>query len=145
MSAKQTEFEVNGIMYRTTRLNAITQLQLMRRLSPVIPLILGVDQNDNIAVVSKATEFISALSDSDIEYIVQVCLKSCERRDGGKGHPTWNRVMLDDGSNMYEELLTMTDLITICGQVISFNLSDLFKGAANVAPPTTEPQPNTKE
>lgn len=144
MSARQTEFEVNGVMYRATRLNAMTQLQLMRRLSPVIPMIMGVDQADNVAVVTKATEFLSALSDDDMEYIVKTCLKSCERKDGGRGHPSWNRVMLDDGSNMYEDAMTMTDLITICGQVISFNLSDLFKGAANIAPPTIEPRQNTK-
>lgn len=129
-----SEFEINGIMYRTSRLDAFKQLYITRRLAPSIGKLLGVaddfDQASPVAQTQKSdadirikdfiqpvTDAIYALSDKDMDFVIKTCLKVVRRKDVTGG---WVPVIRDD-KIMFEDMDLVT-LIRLVAAVIKDNL-----------------------
>jgi hypothetical protein len=132
-------FEAGGQRYRITgKLNAIQQLHVVRRLSPLVSAFVGVDTQALIpeqqerdperaaaamhALLGPLADGVAKLSDADTEYILGACMSVVQRDiGGGTGWaPMWN---LQAKAMQYQDL-TFIDLLTVCGRVLMMNLGD---------------------
>lgn len=138
MSDTET-FEAGGHRYRIDgKLNAIQQLHVVRRLSPLVSAFVGVDTQalvpdqqardpERAAVAMQSllgplADGIAKLSDADTEYILGACMSVVRRDVGGGGGwaPMWNA----QAKAMQFQDLSFIDLLTVCGRVLMMNLGD---------------------
>lgn len=129
------EFKIGETLYRSGKLNAFTQLHIVRRLTPCLTgltgfadtklkivkddegKVVGVD-GDMGAALEPLTQAIVNLKDEDVEYIFNACLEVTERKQSGGG---WARVRVND-TTMYDDL-SLLDLFQIAGRVMMDNLA----------------------
>lgn len=125
------EFEVSDQTYRAAPMDALTQFHVARRLSPV----LGAMQ-DFAAKASREGGLIDALEpvalvvsripDQDVEYILNACLTTVQRKqEGDRGWtPVWStgakRPLFDD--------IAMVEMLTITGHVVMGALGNFTVG-----------------
>lgn len=147
-----SEFEINGVTYRTGKLDAFQQLYIVRRLAPSIGKLLNAVEGmvgrpegggdlkslmtasssllaeggtDGLGAFAEAiTEAIYTLTDKDMEFVITTCLKTVRRKDGTNNK--WVQV-IREGSLMFEDLDLIT-MIRIVVEVIKDNLS-AFSGS----------------
>lgn len=120
------EFIVDGITYRATKLNAIEQFHIVRRLAPVIgrvaPLFKGAGGNDDNKAFSAMAEAIAALPDADADYCIFGLLKAVTRKqDKGNG---WGAVTVA-GRLQYDDI-TLPAMLQIAWNALQHNLSNFF-------------------
>ncbi|MCL1939535.1 MAG: hypothetical protein FWG04_02605 [Desulfovibrionaceae bacterium] len=142
------EFTIANTVYRAGKLDAFKQLHIVRRLTPCIgPLvslaaidsekfkvekdaagkIIKIDGDFN-QVADPLVKAITALSDEDVEYVLNVCLEVTERKQsGGKWAPLRvNGVTMFDG-------LALPAMLQIAYHVILENLTDFFSGLPSLS------------
>lgn len=114
------EIEVNGYSYRLTKLDAMSQFHVTRRLGGVLAAIRGGSEGgDILAILMQA---IGELSDADTEYVIGKCLTGCMRKqDGDAG---WAPVFRH-GQMMFADV-TMPDMLRLTWATLQANLSDFF-------------------
>lgn len=124
-----SEFEIEGVVYRTTRrMPATTQFHVLRRISPLITEASGIllymkDGGELLDIpmteLKKLSEAASSLPDEVINYVIAECLALVEReKEGGTG---WARVWnIQARAPMFE--LSMVDMLQVCMHVIMKNL-----------------------
>ncbi len=128
------EFEIDGVRYRSTRLNCRKAFHVSRRVAPVIM------QADVLLVMKEAVDnkltgalimaqaagpivrHLAELSEADCDYVLDTCLSVVYRQDKGAWQPLWN---VPANRLMYEDL-TMPQLLQVVYQVLQENLSDFF-------------------
>lgn len=127
--------------YRVGRFkNAIEQLQVARKLSPVLvkmgslvelfERVLSddapafIDLKEMMADVAPFAEALADLPDDRFEYIVKACFGVCQRQTGAGGG--FSPVMAG-GQQMFADI-TMTDTMQLVFAVIKENLSDFSAG-----------------
>lgn len=132
------DFTINKTVYRSGKLDAFTQLHIVRRLTPCIGKLAGLvgggvkikfDDKGNIvdfdgdmdAVIMPLTEALTALNDADVEYILNACLAVTERKQPGG---SWARLRVGD-TTMFDGL-TLPMLIQVAYYVIMENLEVFF-------------------
>jgi hypothetical protein len=122
------EFTVDKTMYRSGKMNAFTQLHIVRRfLSPCLGPLGGVGIFKQAAIADKDIPDIlsalgaaaAALKDEDVEYVLNACLDVTERKIAGGG---WSPMRVN-GSTMFDGL-TLPVLLQIAYNVIADNLAD---------------------
>ena len=142
-------FVVSGQTYRAGRLDAIKQLHVVRRLSPLIGALQGTDVAAVMAPAETAEErarqmdammdllvpisnAVAAMSDKDTEYVLGACLGVVQREQpGGLGWaPVWSQAAMRP---MYEDM-TLPAMIQVVGRVLMANLGDFT--AALPRPPS---------
>lgn len=103
-------FEVGGQTYRAGKINAMTQLHVVRRLAPLIGSVQAMQADPDGAgdgdllgrLAGPLATALAAMSDADTEYVVGACLSVCQRQAaGGLGWtPVWSvqakQPMFDD-------------------------------------------------
>lgn len=143
-----TDFEIAGINYRAGSMNAIKQLQVVRRLAPIMASLAGPDLQGAMegnaesfsAIVGPLTEAFAAMSDENTEYILGACLGICQREiPGGLGWtPVWSAqakaLMFDD--------IKLIQLAQIIGKVIAANIGDFTSALPRTISPGAAPTPN---
>jgi len=142
------EFTIGKDVYRAGKLDAFKQLHIARRLTPCIgPLVqlAAIDpekfkvekdaagtvtkiDGDFNQVVGPLANAITALSDEDVEYVLNACLEVTERKQsGGKWAPLRvNDVTMFDG-------LTLPAMLQIAYHVILENIADFFSGLPSLS------------
>lgn len=138
-----TDTTVNGITYRIGRLDAFDQLEIARKLAPVIgagllsgPLQIAADpaspdQVSAEASAKTARRFItimqafSQLSRSEARELAQLCMTVCTRVSGSSISP----VMNSEGRMMFQDI-EMPELIQLSIAVIQENCGRFMRGAA---------------
>lgn len=148
MTTEPDSFDVAGHTYRAGRLDAIKQLHVVRRLSPLIGALQGVDIGGVVAPASTPDEFarrtdalmellvpitaaVAAMSDEDTEYVLGACLGIAQREQpGGLGWtPVWSaaakRPMYDD--------INLPAMLQIAARVLMKNVGDFTSALPQMA------------
>ena len=138
-----TEFEINGVQYRAQTMDARRQFHVARRLSAVLaPSADAIDKSKDdksvkggiIAALDGFFEALSTLPDDQLDYVIDACLDTVSRKDGGAWSP-----IRRGGALMYDlDLYTQGAIIyhVVRGQLDGFFASlpapvrDMLKGAA---------------
>ena len=142
------EFTIGKDVYRSGKLNAFSQLHIARRLTPCmgqLAALASLDperiqfikdgagklidiKGDINLVITPLTNAITALSDEDVEYVLNACLEVTERKQtGNKWAPLRvNNVTMFDGLNL-------PALIQIAYHVILENLADFISGLPSLS------------
>ncbi|WP_425327620.1 phage tail assembly chaperone [Pseudomonas nitroreducens] len=103
-----SEFTVVGQTYRTTKIDAMRQFHLSRKIAPVIPALIPVFaklaesqkaegtkplSSDLAAMASLFEPFaeaVATMSDETAEYVMGTCLSVISRQQGTTWAPIWN-------------------------------------------------------
>jgi hypothetical protein len=117
---------INNTLYMNKMLDAMTQLQLARRLVSLTVLIEAMTkpENKDKDQTLLITMMLGQLSDADHSFVMTTCMKSVFRRDGDN----WAKVMTDAGALMYADI-DLDTLINLVAAVIVENLGDFFRTA----------------
>ena len=129
-----TDFEVGGINYRAGTMNAIKQLQVVRRLAPLLAALNSADlaglagqASDGsgaglAAAIGPLTEAFAAMSDENTEYVLSACLSICQREiPGGLG---WTPIWSVQGKTLMFDDINLMVLVQIVGRVVMANVGD---------------------
>ena len=89
------EFEIGGVQYRASTMDARRQFHVARRLSSVLSpsadAINGVKGSDSkaafVAAVNSFVDAVSKLPDDQLDYVIDACLDTVSRKDGSQWSP----------------------------------------------------------
>lgn len=145
-----TEFEINGVQYRSGKLDTFKQLHVSRKIAPLVPKVLpafaaiaqakrsegavlgdaldearklGVQDIDLIAkAIEPVTNVLAEMSDADVEYLFATCLVVVQRKQGKDWAPIWRNdaLMFDD--------IELPQMTQIAMKVIWDNLGPFIQG-----------------
>lgn len=143
-----TEFEINGVLYRSGKLDTFKQLHVSRKIAPLVPKVLpafaaiaqakraegavlgdalnrelGVQDIDLIAkAIEPVTNVMAEMSDTDVEYLFANCLAVVQRKQGKDWAPVWRNesLMFDD--------IELPQMTQIAMKVIWDNLGPFIQG-----------------
>lgn len=143
-------FEINGHAYSSGRLDAVTQFQLARRLSPLLKGLGGVVESlggifnavtaaregrlidtilgatDPFRAVQPFAEALGEMSDDNVNYIIRSCLGVVQRSvAGGNG---WGAIQTPSGTLMYSDM-DWLEMIQIVQKVLEDNLASFTRAA----------------
>lgn len=134
------EFPINGHEYRTSKLDAVKQFHIARRIAPVLTNMVDLiqvfekldlssiekaDPEEIMKAVSPLVSAIGALPDEDTEYIINSCLRITKRK-GPTGQ--WGPVMAQHGGGLMFDDIEMEHMLQIVWAVVQENLAR-FLGA----------------
>jgi len=148
------EFEVNGTLYRSGKLDAMTQFNLTRRMLPLMPavknlaMLWGARQKEEEAEASKADDAIALepnatfddameaaataiakLSDEDSNFIIATCLGVVSRKSGAGFSPVWNKPA---GRPMFDDI-NMADMLKIMFAVLQSEFAAFFPSSGRIS------------
>lgn len=143
------EFEVEGVMYRTGPIDAMQQLHIVRKLSPIIGRLAGLAPKDGEKAEDMAIETvlpaladaISGLSDETTAYVVFALLRPCSRDQGhGQG---WGPVVTPGANALQYSDISMSGMLHIAWEALQGNLKGFFNalplGLKDVSPRQSDP------
>lgn len=134
------EFEIDGVQYRSGKLDTFKQLHVSRKIAPLVPKLLpafaAIAQRqkaigkglsaDDVGIIAQAiqpvADVMSEMSEQDVEYVFGNCLAVVQRKQGKDWAYVWRNdsLMFDD-----IELPTMTQ---IAMKVVWDNLGPFIQG-----------------
>lgn len=122
------DYLVGDNEYRAGKINCFKQFHIARRLAPLIGSLAHVDvknvmDSKDVASMEPLLEAIAAMPDSDVNYIMDACLKATQRKDGN----SWHGVLAPNGQMMFEDI-GMGELMMICANTIKANLAGFMQG-----------------
>ncbi len=123
------DFEINGVSYRSDRMDAFRQFHVARKLAPVVSEVVpflarGVSLDSGLSDLEPVMKAIAAMPEDDCNYVLQSCL-SVVRRQQGQGYaPVWN----DGAQRMMFADVDLPVMLQIAARVLQDNLSS-FTGA----------------
>jgi len=146
------EITLNGVRYSSVRLDAFKQFHIARRLAPVV-LSLGMgaslmmkfkeanasampkskdaEAQDDLAAMAVAgkpiADVLAAMSDTDSEYVLKLCLGAVSREQAGTGFAP---ILNSAGSLLFSDLDLVT-MLQLAHAVVMENLGNFMP-----APPT---------
>lgn len=154
------EFTLGGNKYRSTKLTAMQQLHVHRRLAPLIPTLLPIvmllaqdverDQKrvakgekpaskgamvmQNIGVIPKLAQpfmdGLASMKDEAAEFVVNTCMSVVQREKDGNWIAAWN---VSGKVGMFPDLNDIAALLPIIFKVVQDNLGN-FMNALNTNP-----------
>lgn len=139
------EVTVGKYTYRTARLDARKQFHVGLKIGPayaalsvararasasILPVIAseGEEAGDRAATVAMAevfkvmSEALAAMSEKDLDYILNTCLSVVQRQEGN----LWANVIASNGSLMFEKDMDFQVLMRLSMEVIKENLGGFF-------------------
>lgn len=142
------EFEAQGHLYRTRKLNTFDQLFVIKRLSGAVKSALTPDlikllqQEHGKKNIENPYQFFGAIldaaskmPDADFEWIINTCYKAALRADDNKvkGQHVWHPLMSAGGQHMFQDIGPL-EAVQICYQVLEENLGSFFGGLRSLFP-----------
>lgn len=129
------EFTVNGESYRNTKLNAVQQFHVARRLAPLLTKSSAafLNQPGNLDDMAQTLEpvfdALGAMDDDVCNYVLRTCLASVQKNVGGQWITVWNpaagRLQFDD--------LDLATMLQLTVQVIQDNLGTFLQGTPSTS------------
>jgi hypothetical protein len=117
------DFEVAGVRYRSRRMSAIMQFDMLQALSPILPSIselFGNEEAEGMAVIMPIANALAVMPREKTHFVIEECMRMVDR-DNGKGG--WARVWNDHthGPN-FEDV----DDLSIMSQLVVHVLQENF-------------------
>ena len=134
------ELELAGIKYRTGRMNAFEQFNVVRRIAPVlsglgesfakIPNRNGQAEDETPEVeagvwsaLGPVADALSKMPDEHVNYVLKLCLGKCHRLD--EHSQTWARVTTPNGDLLYQDI-DVSIMMQLVFSIIQENLESFF-------------------
>ncbi|MBK5145844.1 hypothetical protein I2494_19435 [Budviciaceae bacterium BWR-B9] len=126
------EFEINGVEYRTAKLNVFDQLKVSRKLLPVLAgmasefdainsMRAGGDTYALLAtVVPKIADALADMSDDSVNAILHPCLSVTSRKHNKGWTPVFSQ-----GELMFDDI-DLPGMLQIVGRVVGESLGSFF-------------------
>jgi len=135
MLSAPLEFDLAGHTYKAGRLDAMTQLHVVRRLAPILTTLRAVAEEGagrNVspeAALQRAVEALGEVSDNAVEYVIARSMERVQRKiDGDRGWvPAWNKAA---GKPQFDDIGGI-HLLTIASRVVMNELGPFFDGLAS--------------
>lgn len=136
------EFTVNGQNYRTSKLDAMRQFHLSRKIAPIIPTLIPVfaklakgeaEQNDTplsndieklAPLFEPFAQAIAGMSDEMAEYVMGTCLSVVSRQQGTTWSPAWS---VQQQVAMFDDI-DAGAMVQICAYVVRESLGPFLAG-----------------
>jgi hypothetical protein len=143
------EFEIEGQIYRTVKMNGREQFQLLRKLGHMAGIFSRFAQVDlapnevmrMLAFVVAFMQEFSQLSEQQSNDLLTHCLTYTRRLVGGNGTGHLVPTPMYQGRDMFEDADIMV-LMRICIEVVRENLGGFFP--IGTVPEMSPPQPSTE-
>lgn len=143
---KSTTKQIGANSYRITKMTAMSQFHVSRRLGPILAT-MGIslqtlsggfkpDVMDFAAVLGPATAVMAKMTDEDANYIIFNCLSVVTRKQGDG----WAAVSTDSGL-MFDDI-EMPEMIRLVVDVLHFNLGNFLQGLVDDA---SSPSPSPSQ
>lgn len=121
------DFQINDVAYKSTKMNAMTQFHVSRRLAPLLSSMTNIAQGGKMEVPTVLASLmgeISKLSDVDCEYVLHSCMAVTNRdQGGGRGFAP---ILASDGKTPMFPDIDMLGMLTIAAHVLQDNLAGFF-------------------
>jgi tail assembly chaperone len=135
-----SEFELNGHEYRISKLTAMQQFHVNRKIAPLIPPLVPVFmkvhkagglKDDGLVslpeLLQPLADGLAALPDETAEYVISTCLSALKRKNTEKGN--WIAVWNQGGKVfMFADLNDMSSMIPLVIRVIQDSLGPFLQG-----------------
>jgi hypothetical protein len=138
------DLEINGVTYRTGKLDAFKQLHVARRIAPLLgkvgPALAGFaaaqapgeggmppappSLDDLSRLLAPVADALAALPDADCNYVLQTCLSVCQRQLPGQAG--WQVVWNAAAGQLQFQDLDLPTMMRLALRVIQDNLSGFF-------------------
>jgi hypothetical protein len=130
------EFDVNGVKYRSGKMNAFQQFHVTRKLGPILaklgPSLVDKTKPDSsmLEMLEPVLDALAEMPETDCDYVLHRCLAVVQRaadRDANIWTPVWNepakKLMFND--------IDMAAMIQISIQVLGDNLGNFINAPAS--------------
>jgi len=114
------DFQVNGIDYKSGKLNAKQQFHIVRRMAPILSGVVGKSEGDVLNGIATA---LASLNDVDADFVLFGLLGCVERKDSTGG---WGKV--STGENLMYQDIDLVAMMQIAMKAFEGNFSAFFKG-----------------
>jgi hypothetical protein len=132
--SEETEFESDGHQYRISKLSALQQFHLSRKIAPLIPPLIPVflqfsqEEKDAGAIVNLLQPFadgLAAMPDDAAESVLMVCMSALKRKAdvGDLFVPVWNGRVA-----MFADLNDVSKVFPLAMRVIQDSLGPFIQG-----------------
>lgn len=131
-----TEFELNGNTYRIGKLNAFAQLNVSKRIAPIIPTLIpifiklanGGGLSGDLAgfgeILQPFADGIANMPDESSEFVIDTCLSVVQRQNG----PTWAGVWSRQHKAVMFEDIDLSVMLNLSIRVIRDSLEPFIRG-----------------
>lgn len=126
-----TEFEINGVQYRSDRMDAKKQFHVARRLAPLLAGLGGAIKGEKAGFaefVGPIADAVSKMSDEDTDYVIDACLRVVQRQQG----QTWQAVTSRGGDLMFDDI-DLPVMLRLTVAVIQQSLGGFFPGGPSAS------------
>src|SRR5438045_2587326 len=120
-------------MYRISRLGAMQQFHVARRLAPLLTAFGDIAAAKKVATdnmlqaIKPIASVLSTMSDEDVEYIIQTCLSVCERKQEiNAANFVWANVQERTSKTICFQDIDMSIMVELTVAVIQENLGSFF-------------------
>lgn len=124
------EFAVGEHTYRAGKLDAVSQLHIVRRLAPILATLRSVAaEGVGEDALQKAVAALGEISDEAVEYIIAKCLAKVQRkRPGDTG---WTAIWNASARRPQFDDLGGFEVLTITSKVVMAEMGPFFEGLAS--------------
>lgn len=137
------DFEIKGVAYRSSKLTAMQQFHVSRRLAAGMSVLRGrfqrlialsekgedMSPDEGLEIVSMLGEALAAVPQDDCDYVIAACLRAVRRQDGGgRG---WCAITARDGALMYDDI-QLAEMLIIVWNVLKESMAGFFGGLPSV-------------
>lgn len=125
------EFEINGVQYRSDRMDAKKQFHVARRLAPLLAGLGGSLKSDKASFsefIGPIADALSKMSDEDTDYVIDACLRIVQRRQG----QNWQAITARSGDLMFDDI-DLPVMLRLTVAVIQQSLGGFFPGGPSIS------------
>ena len=131
-----SDFVVGDKTYRAGKIPAMVQLNVARRLAPIVAaLVASKKPDDDVVTITDLAgpmaDAFSKMADQDVEYVMAKCLSVVSvRRDGDTG---WVRIWNDAANAPQFEDIDLVTMVTIVSEVVKQQLGPFGSGLGSLS------------
>jgi hypothetical protein len=133
------ETEINGATYKSGKLDTRTAFHVARRLAPILAKLPATQANPNAGlteILSPMADALASMSDADADYVIGSCLGVCQRKEGARWAPIWNKTA---NALQYEDI-DLPSMMQLVMGVLQEQLGPFFgslPGTGTQSPPAS--------
>lgn len=133
----EIEFEVGGRRYRASKMPAMQQFHVSRKIAPLLPALIpvfvniakkggvGEDFGALTTLLQPLADGLANLKDEDADFVVGTCLSTVKRENAqGSFTPIWSMA----AKTLMSDDMTLADMIPIVVRVIQDQLGPFIQG-----------------
>ncbi|KPH79321.1 phage tail assembly chaperone [Bosea vaviloviae] len=124
------EFNVGPYLYRSSPIDAMGQVHLMRRLAPILnALRAAAEKGEPALAIDPAVNALSEMPDEVVAYVINSCMASIQRQKAGD--TGWAKVWNGPAQKPLFDDITGFELLSITANVIMAEVGPFYAGLAS--------------